>query len=210
MKSLLKVTFKTLVTLGTLALLVYFAWTYVVPRLSERDAREHDSKLNEQNRKETYVKRVIDGDTFEIDEKDSNGKYLHVRLLGVDTPEKFDSNKMDRDTERSGKDKQTIRTLGELSSKYAKDMIEGKKVILVPESNYEDKDKYGRLLRYVYLEDGTFFNMKLVEDGYATAYRTFNISKKSDFIKAENKAREQKKGLWGEVNGLQQLDGTQK
>src|SRR5205085_5136228 len=117
----------------------------------------------------------------------NSGKYLHVRLLGVDTPEKFESNKMDKDSERSGKDKQAIKKLGELSSKFAKDMVEGKKVILIPEENYEDKDKYGRLLRYVYLEDGTFFNMKLVEEGYATAYRTYNISKKNDFIKAENK-----------------------
>ena len=205
MKSLLKLTFKTVITLGTLAILVYFAWTYIIPKLSERDAREHDSKLNEQNRKEAYVRRVVDGDTFEIDEKDNSGKYLHVRLLGVDTPEKYQSDKMDRDSERSGKDKETIKKLGEISSKFAKNMIEGKKVILMPEENYEDKDKYGRLLRYVYLEDGTFFNMKLVEEGYATAFRTYNISKKNDFIKAENKAREQKKGLWGEVNGLQQL-----
>jgi len=189
LKSLLKVAFKTLITVGTIGLLAYFAWIYVIPRLSEHDSRQHDSKLNEQNRKESYsVKRVIDGDSFEIDEKDVSGKNIRVKLLGADSLQKIDTGK-------------TKSRFSRLSGDYARRILDGKKVLLVPENNFEDKDKYGSILRYVYLEDGTFINMKLIEDGYASANRQNNISKKNDFIKAENKARDQKKGLW--ADGLQ-------
>ncbi|HAX48372.1 MAG TPA: hypothetical protein DCX92_05245, partial [Bacteroidetes bacterium] len=63
-----------------------------------------------------------------------------------------------------------------------------------------------RLLRYVYLEDGTFVNLKIVEEGYANAYRRFNVTKQSEFIRAEEDARKNKKGLWGDVNGLKYME----
>lgn len=193
LKSLLKLAFKTLITLAVLALFVYFAAVYILPKLSE-----HESK-----KKETFlVKRVIDGDTFELENKE------RVRMLGIDTPEKFQSNKLDRDVERSGQDKKTIQRLGALASDYTKSLIDGKQVVLIPEPNYEDKDKYGRLLRYVYLEDGTFINKKIVEEGYANAYRQYPVSKLNELIQAEKDARENHRGMWGEVEGLKQFDDT--
>ena len=54
MKSFFKLAVKTLITLFTLALLAYFVWSYVIPRLSEHDSRQRDSKSNEQSKKETY------------------------------------------------------------------------------------------------------------------------------------------------------------
>jgi micrococcal nuclease len=198
---LIKWTLKAAGTVIVLVLIGYFFWSYVIPKLSE----------HEQRQKESYVvKRVIDGDTFELDGKDENGKYLRVRLLGIDTPEKFESGKLDKDAERTGKDKKTIQRLGQMASDYVKKLAEGKRVILVPEPNYEDKDVYGRLLRYIYLEDGTFINKKIVEDGYGVAFRKYPVSKLAEFIKAENEAREKNIGLWGDVEGLRQLEGTNK
>lgn len=189
---MIKLAVKTLSTLAVIALFAYFAWVYIIPKLSE-----HEQKQGKETR---FVHKVVDGDTFILE----NGE--KVRMLGIDTPEKYESSKLDRDAERSGSDKKTIQKLGDLAGQYTKKLIEGKRVLLVPESNYEDKDKYGRLLRYVYLEDGTFINKKLLEDGYASAYRRFELSKKDEFIKAEKEARENRRGLWGEVEGLQQLD----
>lgn len=198
---MIKWTLKAAGTVIVLVLIGYFFWSYVIPKLSE----------HEQRQKESYVvKRVIDGDTFELDGKDENGKYLRVRLLGIDTPEKFESGKLDKDAERTGKDKKTIQRLGQMASDYVKKLAEGKRVILVPEPNYEDKDVYGRLLRYIYLEDGTFINKKIVEDGYGVAFRKYPVSKLAEFIKAENEAREKNIGLWGDVEGLRQLEGTNK
>ena len=189
---MIKLAAKTLSTLAVIALFAYFAWVYIIPKLSE-----HEQKQGKETR---VVHKVVDGDTFILE----NGE--KVRMLGIDTPEKYESSKLDRDSERSGSDKKTIQKLGELASQYTKKLIEGKRVMLVPEPNHEDKDKYGRLLRYVYLEDGTFINKKIVEDGYASAYRRFGLSKQDEFIKAEKEARENRRGLWGEVEGLQQLD----
>ena len=189
---MIKLAAKTLSTLAVIALFAYFAWVYIIPKLSE-----HEQKQGKETR---VVHKVVDGDTFILE----NGE--KVRMLGIDTPEKYESSKLDRDSERSGSDKKTIQKLGELASQYTKKLIEGKRVMLVPEPNHEDKDKYGRLLRYVYLEDGTFINKKIVEDGYASAYRRLGLSKQDEFIKAEKEARENRRGLWGEVEGLQQLD----
>ena len=150
--------------------------------------------------KEIYVvSRVIDGDTFEL----SIGQ--RVRMLGIDTPEKYDSKKLDRDVEITKQDKKTIKKLGELASEYVKNFLEGKKVILEKEPYGDDKDKYGRLLRWVYLEDGTFVNGKIVADGYANVYEQFPVSKTMELRKLEREARENKRGLWGEIKGLQQF-----
>ena len=188
---MIKTISKAAVTLAVLLLFAYFAWIYIIPKLSEHEQKSKDIRL---------VQRVVDGDTFVLEGGD------RVRMLGIDTPEKFESQKLDNDVSRSGMDKKTIQRLGELASGYTKKLIEGKKVILIPESNYEDKDKYGRLLRYVYLEDGTFVNKKIVEDGYANAYRRFSVSKLDEIIQAEKEARQNRKGLWGNVEGLKGLD----
>jgi len=186
---------KTTSTIVVLVLFVYFAWVYIIPRLSE-----HEKKQYSKNQETRFVQRVVDGDTFVLE----NGE--RVRMLGIDTPEKFQSSKLDWDVERSGEDKKTIQKLGELASEFTTNLINKKKVILVPEPNYEDKDRYGRLLRYVYLDDGTFVNKKIVEEGYANAYRRYKISKLDEFIKAENDARENKRGLWGSIEGLRQFE----
>lgn len=111
--------------------------------------------------------KVYDGDTFQIDTGDK------VRLLGIDTPEKWESGKLDKDSERSGKDKETIKALGQLASDYTEKLLLNQKVTLVADSTNSDTDRYGRLLRYAYLEDGTFFNLKIIQDGYAYAYTKY-------------------------------------
>ena len=146
-----------------------------------------------------FVERVVDGDTFVL----STGE--KVRLLGIDTPEKFESKKLNKDAEISGQDKKTIKKLGNLASDYVKGFVEGKKVRLEKEPNYDDKDRYGRLLRYIYLEDGTFVNGKIVRDGYAQVYEKYPISKLDELRKYQREARENQRGLWGTVEGLEQF-----
>jgi micrococcal nuclease len=146
-----------------------------------------------------FVERVVDGDTFVL----STGE--KVRLLGIDTPEKYESKKLNKDAEMSGQDKKTIKKLGMLASDYVKGFVEGKKVRLEKEPNYDDKDRYGRLLRYIYLEDGTFVNGKIIRDGYAQVYEKYPISKLDELRKYQREARENQRGLWGKVEGLEQF-----
>lgn len=140
------------------------------------------------------VKRVIDGDTFELE----NGE--RVRLLGIDTPEKYDSKKMEADIERSQKDKGLIKRLGELSSFYSDSILFGKYVKLVSDSTNSNRDRYSRLLRYVYLENGEMFNLKIIQDGYAYAYTKYPFIHIEKFRKAEHDARENNLGLWGNID----------
>lgn len=145
------------------------------------------------------VSEVIDGDTFRL----QNGE--KVRLLGIDTPEKYDSDKLERDSEKSGRDKNTIMKLGAISADYAKKLVEGRKVYLEKEPGGDDRDRFGRLLRYVYLEDGTFINAKLVRDGYANVYDRYPLSKTEEFKQYQREAKQNERGLWGKIEGLEQF-----
>lgn len=124
----------------------------------------------------TYlVTRVIDGDTFEID----GG--VKVRLIGVDTPEL-----------NGGKSKIQCYAL-EAKNKISS-LILNKFVVL--EKDVSETDKYGRLLRYVYL-DGSLVNDQLVKEGYARIATFAPDVKHSDrFVLSEREARDENVGLW--------------
>lgn len=140
------------------------------------------------------ITKINDGDTFEIETGE------RVRLLGIDTPEKWDSNKLNKDSERTGKDKEVLKKLGALASECAEDILLNKKVMLVVDSTNANNDRYGRLLRYAYLEDGTLFNLKIIQDGFAYAYTKYPVIFMEEFIQAEKDARENNRGLWGDDN----------
>src|SRR3989344_1877230 len=123
------------------------------------------------------ITKVVDGDTVEIE----GG--ARVRLIGIDTPETVDPRK-------------PVQCFGLQASDYTKSLLAGVAVKL--EKDIEDKHKYNRLLRYIYLADGTFINLKLVADGYASAYPyPPNIAHAVEFREAQANARESKLGLWG-------------
>ncbi len=120
-----------------------------------------------------------------------------MRLLGIYTQDIYDSGKWIKDSKKTIREKKTFKKSVEIFSEYLRNFLEGKKVYLEKESNYEDKDKNGILFRYVYLEDGTFVNGKIVKDGYAKVNEKFSISKLNELRKYQNEARENNRGLWG-------------
>jgi micrococcal nuclease len=135
------------------------------------------------------VKRAVDGDTLVL----SDGQ--RVRLIGIDTPELHESNKLHRDAQRSNQDTRTIQKLGRRAYEFTKGLVEGKQVSL--EFDAERKDRYGRLLAYVYLKDGTFVNAEIVKQGYANLMTIPPNVKYADlFLKLYRQAREEKRGLW--------------
>ncbi|CAN5202694.1 hypothetical protein BH11PAT4_BH11PAT4_8120 [soil metagenome] len=128
------------------------------------------------------VVNVADGDTFKV--KFPDGKEQTVRLLGVDTPETVDPRK-------------TVQCFGKEASAFAKAQLAGKEVTLEADPTQGDVDKYNRLLRYVYLTDGTFFNLKLLQEGYATEYTYQKPYKFQKVFKAtEAGARDDAVGFW--------------
>tara|TARA_Y100000361_G_scaffold55959_1_gene48813 strand:- start:127 stop:474 length:348 start_codon:yes stop_codon:yes gene_type:complete len=99
----------------------------------------------------TTVYRVIDGDTFVTNKGDK------VRMIGIDAPE--------------------LPSLDGIKSKmYLYNLIKGKTITLQKDNNLHDKDKYGRLLRYVYL-NGQDVNLLMLKQGYAKQYNYFYFNK---------------------------------
>lgn len=122
------------------------------------------------------VVQVLDGDTLVL----SNGD--RVRLLDINTPE-------------GPHHGAPAEALADVARQYLGRMVQGKTVRL--EQGKKARDKYGRVLAHVYLDDGTWVNGTLVREGLAVAY-TFadNHVKAREVLAAETKAREEGKGIW--------------
>ncbi len=128
------------------------------------------------SKKYYLVKKAVDGDTVRLE----NGE--KVRLIGVDTPE----------TKHPKKD---VQCFGKNASEYTKKMLYNKYVWI--ERDREYRDKYGRLLAYLYRKDDNIMhNLELVELGYGFAYTRFPFKYKEAFVKAEKEARAKGLGLW--------------
>lgn len=137
------------------------------------------------------VARVVDGDTIEA-LLDGASTTVRVRLLGINTPESVDPRRL-------------VECFGKESSRFLKEMIEGKRVRLEEDLQADERDKYGRLLRNVVSEDGTDVNARLVSEGYAHAYLSFPLNKqrKNQLGRLQEEAKEGEKGLWS----LETCDG---
>lgn len=120
------------------------------------------------------VERVIDGDTIVIEGKT-------IRLLGVDTPE--------MKTPEGGPE-----YFGPQATAFTQKMLEGQKVRL----EFEDRtrDRFGRLLAYVYLTDGSCFNEILVRWGYARCFREHKFGRREEFLRYEEEAQALRRGMW--------------
>lgn len=129
------------------------------------------------------VERVIDGDTLSV-YLGLGGKKEKIRLLGIDAPEKSPIEKAE--------------CYSAQASEKLKKLAANNFVLLEKDKlQKDDKDKYGRLLRYVLLFDNTSVNEEMVKGGYAKAYPSL-ISKVEEYKKLETAAKEKKAGMWGE------------
>ena len=115
------------------------------------------------------VTKIIDGDTIEIDTGE------RVRLICIDTPERGEEDYLE-------------------ASKYLQSLILNKEVKLL--KDVSEVGKYGRLVRYIYLDD-MFVNEKMVREGYAEAYWYYpDVTLCPKIQKAEDKAKEEELGIW--------------
>lgn len=129
---------------------------------------------------EGIVKRVIDGDTIELADGET------IRLIGIDTPETVHPTK-------------PVERFGREAKAFTAGMLEGEKVKLVydPASAATNhRDKYGRLLAYIYRHDGVDFNAFIIKMGFAHAYTEFPFARSDEFLGYEALARERSLGLW--------------
>ena len=126
------------------------------------------------------VSRVVDGDTIVVR---IAGAEDRVRYIGVDTPETVDPRK-------------PVQAFGPEATSLNKSLVQGRRVCL--EKDITERDRYGRLLRYVWLADGRLVNEELLLAGLATVV-TYPPDVKyveSRYLPAQRAAREAGRGLW--------------
>lgn len=125
------------------------------------------------------VVAVVDGDTIDVS---LGGTVERVRYIGIDAPE-------------SAKPNEAPECFGKEASARNREYVHGKEVRL--EKDVSERDRYGRLLRFVYVGDA-LVNQRLVAEGFATAY-TYppDVSRSGEFLEAQRSALGAKLGLWG-------------
>lgn len=172
-----------------LGIMMLSVWLWVGPKDDALIKPIHEvvgkaEGLQSAGRTTALVQYVIDGDTFEIE----GGE--HVRLLGVDTPERGECYFTE-------------------ATEYVRQMVEGKVVQL--ESDLSNRDTYGRLLRQVFIGNGAetqHLNVQLVAEGYA---KVLSIPPDRNYQEAlqihETEARAIRRGLWGVCAVVGGVDG---
>ncbi len=127
------------------------------------------------------VVEVVDGDTIKIAK---DGRTETLRLIGLDTPETKDP-------------RRPVQCFGQEASARAKKLLSGKTVRITQDPTQDTRDKYGRMLVYVWIEDGTLYNYRMILDGYAHEY-TYDVpyQQQARFRAAEEQARQAGRGFW--------------
>jgi micrococcal nuclease len=127
------------------------------------------------------VTSFTDGDTINVD---MDGTTEKVRFIGVDTPETHDPRK-------------TVQCFGQAAAAFTGDFIGANQVRLERDPQTTNRDRYNRLLRYVYLPNGQLVNGEIIKQGYGFAYVYFPFTKMEEFKGYQAAAEKQGAGLWG-------------
>ncbi|WP_040948486.1 thermonuclease family protein [Gorillibacterium massiliense] len=153
------------------------------PSLSPSYVPEQDTEQAIPRGIPATITRVVDGDTMQVD---LSGKKETIRLLLVDTPETVHPDK-------------PVEPFGPEASAFAKETLTGKKAIL--ELDVSERDKYGRLLCYLWV-DGVMFNEALLEKGLARVAYIYppNVKYVDQFRVIQDKARQAEIGIWSIEN----------
>ena len=167
------------------ALLVVLFLAAAAPPLPARDETPPGERV--------LVTDVIDGDTIKV----LRGRRQDtVRLIGVDTPE-------------TGRPDTPVQFFGPEASLFTRRALLEKRVRLEFEPAGRpggSRDKYHRVLAYVFTDDGRNFNLSLIEQGFGRAYTRYPFRYEREFRKAEQTARAAGRGLWDEAKRAEWSD----
>lgn len=147
-----------------------------------RLGEKNKDPFNDREDGKVEVISVIDGDTIKVSLK---GVARPVRLIGIDAPEVKSPYSEEE-------------CYGLEATEYLEHLLSDSEVLLEWDEDLPKKDKYGRMLNYVYLPEGEFVNAKMIEEGYAFFYKKESFDKEEMFLRLESKAIKERKGLWGD------------
>lgn len=173
-----------LVLIFAISLYSNLIWKFTEPPINnDISAAKPQTVPNNSNNNLAKVVKVVDGDTIDIN---LNNKTERIRLIGMDSPEIVDPEK-------------PVQCYGREASDKAKIILTGKSVRLETDPSQDDRDIYGRLLRYIFLKDGTNFDEMMIAQGFAHEY-TYKVPYKyqAEFKTAQLQAQDQKLGMWAD------------
>ncbi len=161
---------------------IVFLIVLVAVVATQSDWLSKGAQTAEQNQPGLYtINHYVDGDTIAVN---MNSSVETVRFIGVDTPETHKPNT-------------PVQCYGpEAAANTQAQISKFGRVRLQADPLDTNRDVYGRLLRYVYLPDGTLLDEKIIQEGYGFAYLDFPFSKKAQFAADEQAAQTAKAGLW--------------
>ncbi|MEW6068389.1 MAG: thermonuclease family protein [Nitrospirota bacterium] len=140
----------------------------------------HDKYFPAEQAEKNYVPVVAvhDGDTVSVI---INSKEEKVRLIGIDAPEI------------------SQRPWGKRSQEYLETVLSSSGWKVKLETDIEKKDKYGRILVYLWSDDDKMINLLMVKSGNAMLYTVPpNVKHVDEFISAQREAKDKRLGIWGE------------
>lgn len=131
------------------------------------------------------VIRVVDGDTIKVDIK---GEERTIRIIGLNTPETVDPRK-------------PVECFGKAASERAKQILNDQTVILESDPTQSDRDRYDRLLRYVWINNGAIdYGLKTIQEGFGYEYTyASSYAYQTAYLDAQKDAEKNKRGLWGDT-----------
>lgn len=162
----------------------YLGWLQILEDFAISTAREAQPGLYR-------VESFEDGDTISIN---MNGTIERIRFIGVDTPETKDPRK-------------PVQCFGKAASAFTKNLIGYNPIRLEADPLNTNRDRYNRLLRYIYLPDGRLVNAEIIRQGYGFAYTSFPFTKSEEFINYQTEARQAGRGLWSQCQTIENQYG---
>ena len=171
-------------------LIVIDRWGGVSLRDTVRRNLYADQDWKKYHKRSFRVEKVIDGDTIDLAVPDNKDPTTRVRLLGVDTPE-------------TKNPKTSVMYFGPEASAFTKKLCENQQVTVLLDTVADQRDKYGRLLAYIRLPDGSILDERLIAEGFGYADPRFEHSFYDKYAQLQEQAMRGKKGLWEKVNRSQ-------
>jgi micrococcal nuclease len=169
-------------------MLIFLDNSYFKTKLQSRVSSQTQNKnldFDRYHSKKFLIINVVDGDTLDINYPDDQKEFTRIRLLGIDAPEI--------------KTESGAGYFGIHAADFAKESSLGKRADIYLDEGNETRDKYGRLLAYIHLQDGSFLNEIMLSEGCAYADTRFKHSFYNKYKQLESLAKRNKKGLWENV-----------
>ncbi len=132
------------------------------------------------------VVEIFDGDTIAVNIPDGDAPTTRVRLIGVDTPETHHPTL-------------PVMYYGPQATEFTRQKVLGRQVTLKLDTIGDIRDRYGRLLAYVVIDEQEVLNAELIAKGYGYAYLPFPHSDSHKYKMLMDEAIEAKRGLWAEA-----------